>query len=237
MMDIGLWTSVVMEVHIAAGFLSLVWRAPRLMKFLKRTILFTWVIGTVMVSGEVYLTHFRLDGQRELLCFGYGAALCTTSTLYVMAWFRSWWSPLRQAQRAHRMVHLYLAAFFVTMSPILICLRFNLDTDVADAFLALNGVLNVLLYSFQSSFSSAMWLDTGEAHGTVMAQWAGRSSIPVTFSMRVPLEVKVSAVQRAALAESEREIADMERARSDPREDQKSGAADTGRELMRCGWV
>jgi len=142
-----------------------------------------------------------------------------------------------QAQRAHRMVHLYLAAFFVTMSPILICLRFNLDTDVADAFLALNGVLNVLLYSFQSSFSSAMWLDTGEAHGTVMAQWAGRSSIPVTFSMRVPLEVKVSAVQRAALAESEREIADMARARSDPREDQQSGAADTGRELTRCGWV
>eukprot|EP00450_Noctiluca_scintillans_P019181 CAMPEP_0194537040 /NCGR_PEP_ID=MMETSP0253-20130528/76175_1 /TAXON_ID=2966 /ORGANISM="Noctiluca scintillans" /LENGTH=101 /DNA_ID=CAMNT_0039383019 /DNA_START=221 /DNA_END=523 /DNA_ORIENTATION=- len=101
------------------------------------------------------------------------------------------------------------------MSPILICLKFNLDTVVADAFLALNGVLNVLLYSCQSSFSSAMWHDTGEAHGTVMAQWAGQTSIPVSFSMRAPLEVTVSAVQRAAWAESEREIADMEGARSD----------------------
>ena len=53
-----------------------------------------------------------------------------------------------------------------------------------------------------------------------MAQWGGRSSLHVGFSMNAPLEVQVPPVQRVALEESEREIADIERTRADLRGEQ-----------------
>lgn len=215
---LGMWASLILEVHIAAGFLALFWRLLRLMTFLRRTLLLSWVFAAVLVVADPSTrgggSHNRTI-HNDFLHYGYVAALIVTALLYIVAWFRSCWFPLREERRAYKMVWLYPATFSFTMAPTVVCIAFNLDQRLSDPFSALNGLLNVLLYSCHSRFSSAVWCRMGDQHRTSMALWAGVSSLPVGFSMHSPSEVAVTAVQRSALEESERETANMEKSRAD----------------------
>eukprot|EP00450_Noctiluca_scintillans_P029889 CAMPEP_0194540740 /NCGR_PEP_ID=MMETSP0253-20130528/81069_1 /TAXON_ID=2966 /ORGANISM="Noctiluca scintillans" /LENGTH=94 /DNA_ID=CAMNT_0039387145 /DNA_START=11 /DNA_END=292 /DNA_ORIENTATION=- len=93
------------------------------------------------------------------------------------------------------------------MAPTVVCARLNFDEGISAPFSALNGLLNVLVYSCHRRFSCTTLRDMDDEPRTLLAQWAGASSLPVGFSMFVHEEVKVSASQRAALQESERETA------------------------------
>ena len=42
---LGLFTSFLLEVHIAMGFVALYWRMPGPLQFLKRTTSFTWMVA------------------------------------------------------------------------------------------------------------------------------------------------------------------------------------------------
>ena len=144
---------------------------------------------------------------KEFFCFGTATALVITASIHITVWFRSFFFPFRGEQRALRMLSLYPATFL------------GARLLVRAPFLALNGVLNVLLYSCHTRFSvGSVWRDMEEEGGMFVAQWGGRSALSVGFSMRAPLEVHVPAVQRMALEESEGEIADIERTRKKERQ-------------------
>lgn len=216
-MVLGMWTSLLLEVHIATGFLALYWRVPRLMMFLQRTVSLAWVVALLIVVFLDVAATVRVDiVVDEAIII---VAFVMTAALYVMAWFRSRWFPLRGKQRASSMVWLYPATFFVTMAPALLYAKlnmnkFNTDSVISAPFIALNGLLNVLVYSCHSRFSCVMVRDMAEVQRTAMTQWAGLSSLPVGFSWSGPQQCWVPAVQSAALHRSEREIADIERARA-----------------------
>ena len=147
---LGLMTSVLLEVHIAMGFVAVYWRMPRLLQFLKRTTSFTWVVSLPMVvlyfvwlAGILSTTVMWEDLYFYVLV----AACVSTLALYVTAWIRSWFFPLREAQRAHRMVWLYPAAFIITVVPSLVHDRGIVSTPFGAPFTALNGLVNVLIYS------------------------------------------------------------------------------------------
>lgn len=208
--------SMWLDVHIAAGFLALYWRLPRLMQMLKKTLLLTWVIPIL------FFCVLKYGGARE---FRITFDVCTllpfviACVLYFMAWFRSWWFPLREQQRAHRMVWLYPAIFLFTMAPTVVAIAYQFESDFNAPFMALKGLLNVLVYRCHSRFSCAMWNETTEAPRMPVMQWGGLSSVPVGFSLRSPDVLRVAAVQGAALQESEKEIAEIERVRAAATED------------------
>merc|ERR1712135_163606 len=100
MVLLGHFTSSFLEVHIALGFVALFWRMPRLLQFLKRTTLFTWVIALLPVSYFLWVAGKR-DISPDLFVgdvyFSVTVAtFFSTSALYVTAWFKSWFSPLRE---------------------------------------------------------------------------------------------------------------------------------------------
>ena len=103
--------SLLMQVHIALGFLALFWRLPRVMRVLQRTPYLTWLVSLLVgafLSGFVY---------REIHCFASwteGVTGCVVSVIYVMVWLRSWCYPLREEVRAYRMVWLFPLTFVIT---------------------------------------------------------------------------------------------------------------------------
>lgn len=218
-MLVGQWTSLMLEVHIAAGFLALFWRMPGLMQFLKRTVLLTWVIAWLPISVSLFLWA---EGGRDtpsaayyrtVICSITVVAFGTTSALYATAWWRSLWFPLREEQRAHKMVWLYPATFFITMFPTVLVSDRGFGYRFCAPFSALNGLLNVLVYYSHSRFSCATWRDMAEEQGPPLVQWAGVAALPVGFRI-APHEVTVAVDQRAALEQSEWDIVEIERARA-----------------------
>jgi len=222
-MLLGQWTSLFLEVHIAAGFFALFWRMSNFMQCLRKTLLLTWVFALLLVSAfplvpvlfpDVTASIFVGDAFHHLAGSITEGTFVTTAALYVGAWFKSVWFPLRGGQRAHRMVVLYPATFFFTMAPTVVCARWNFYEGISAPFSALNGFLNVLVYCCHRRFSCVTLRDMDNEPRTPLAQWAGASSLPVGFSMFVHEEMRVSASQRQALQESERETAAIESARA-----------------------
>ena len=79
-----------------------------------------------------------------------GVTGCVVSVLYVLAWLRSGCSPLREEVRAHRMVWLFASSFVITFRPFMI--YGGADHEVIACGLALNDVLNVLVFRCNSRF-------------------------------------------------------------------------------------
>ena len=213
-----LWASLLLEVHISVGFLALYWRRPTLVMFLKRTVWLTWATAAFMslVSGFIFFNWRSPAVHAGIFCFATAPALAIATAMYIAAWFRSLFFPLRGEQRAVRMLSLYTATFLLTYVPMIMCAHLHIHVVFTGPFLPVNGVLNVLLYSCHTRFSGgSVWRDLEEEGGMSVAQWRGRSALSVGFSMSVPLELHVPAVQRTALEVSEREITDIERTRAD----------------------
>ena len=205
----ALLTGLCMDVHIAAGFLALYWRLPRMMHVLKRTTYFTWLSSLLWVFWLNSLKGWRSDlvWQWTLAVPG-----CIAIVFYVLAWLRSICFPSREELRACRMVWLYLLTFVLTTLPFIISPFRRRPDDIVRELIGLNGFLNVLIYHCNSRFSGTGWSDVTNGTRSPMIEWAGPSSRPVAFSVRSPEVLTVPAVQREALRESDREIAELEAA-------------------------
>ena len=46
----ALIVSLLMQVHIAVGFLALFWRLPRVMRVLQRTVYLTWLVSMLLAA-------------------------------------------------------------------------------------------------------------------------------------------------------------------------------------------
>ena len=204
-------TALCMDVHIAAGFLALYWRLPRVMHVLKRTTYFTWLVSLLWV---LVWTSFLPSRSNSVSRWTLAVQGCIAIVLYVMAWLKSSCFPSREELRARRIVWLYLLTFVFTTVPYIIFPVGARYGAIAGATLALNGVLNVLIYHCNSRFSGTVWSDVTDDTGSPMIEWARPSSRPVGFSVRSPEVVTVPAVQREALQESDREIAELEAAQT-----------------------
>ena len=112
------------------------------------------------------------------------------------------------------MVRLYLLTFVLTTQPYIFSPIGTRYGVVVRLTLALGGVLNVLIYTCNSRFSGTVWSDVTDDTGSPMIEWARPSSRPVGFSVRSNEVVTVPALQREALQESDREIAELEAAQT-----------------------
>ena len=152
---LGLWTSALMEVHIAAGFLALFWRAPcRLSR------------GPCAFPGSsrcslccpAWSQHCT-PGSRGLIFDGDvrgslpEVTFVITASLYFCAGFKALWFHSRAEQRAQRMMWLYPAT--------VVCIRWNVDLDICAPFSAMKGLLNVLVYSCEPRFAGTPLWDPG----------------------------------------------------------------------------
>ena len=203
-MNFSCIVSWLMQVHIAVGFLALFWRLPRVMRVLQRTPYLTWLVSlplAAFLSEFVYSEFPCFPGLIEVVT---GCVVCV---LYVMSWLRSWFYPLREEVRAHRMMWLFPLTFVVTYGPwIFFCYCDTSLELIGVPFAALNGFLNVLAYRCNSRFLGTTWPDMTDAP---LTQWLGPSSRPVTV-VAFPEVVTVRAEQRDALQESERQIVQLE---------------------------
>ena len=195
----ALIVSLLMQVHIAVGFLALFWRLSRVMRVLHRTVYLTWLVSMLLAAFLAELPPLAVS-------WTLGVTGCIVSVLYVMAWLRSFCYPLRQEVRAYRMVWLFSLTFVITFGPWILFAGTRLESFAVASF-ALSGLLNVLVYRCNSRFLGTEWPDMT---GATPMQWLGPSSRPVTFDWRFPEVVTVLAEQRDALQESERQIVQLE---------------------------
>ena len=189
-----------MQVHIALGFFALFWRLPRVMRVLQRTPYLTWWVSLLFTASYLEIFTYGRFSMCLEIDWTLGVMGCVVSVFYVLAWLRSFFYPLRQEVRAHRMVWLFPLTFMISYGPYI----FSCDTH-STTFVALNGFLNVLLYRCNSRFLGTAWPDMTDAP---LTQWLGPSSRPVTV-IAFPEVVTVLAEQRDALQESERQIVQL----------------------------
>merc|ERR1712136_251432 len=98
------------------------------------------------MGGFIRSIHGRAR-FREFLFFGTATALVITTAMYIAVWFRSLFFPLRGEQRALRMLNLYTATFLLTWLPAYLSVYLHIPLMFSGPSIALNVVLNVLLYS------------------------------------------------------------------------------------------
>jgi len=192
--NLGVWASILWELHIAAGFSAAFWRWRGVLSFLEHSLWLPWVLAGVFSSlMKVFLplasvddhTIAKLWGGLTLILFG------TTCVLYGIAAWRAYGYTARQQQRATKMLWMYLFCFVLTLGPLALGLlsgtNFNSHRDtVAGLFVALNGTCNLLCYACQSSQKNPQLLQGNGsiARGSMTKDfdhWAGRSSMPVGF--------------------------------------------------------
>ena len=94
---------------------------------------------------------------------------------------------------------------------------------------SLNGLANVLLYSYQPNLTATAPLQDSRALESIAStpsrsfeQWAGRPSLPVGFSVFGHEVIPVANDQRFALRESEEQTAELHAARGHQEDDEDS---------------
>uniref|UniRef100_A0A7S1ABW4 G-protein coupled receptors family 1 profile domain-containing protein n=1 Tax=Noctiluca scintillans TaxID=2966 RepID=A0A7S1ABW4_NOCSC len=210
-----LLVSMLLELHMAAGFLAVYWRVTWLMTFLHRTLCVPWMLQLPLVvllampegkpGGEVSVQHLA-----EELCLCVAAV---TYLLYVCVACRAMWYPQRACRSAQRMVWIFPLAFLITVAPIVGTKLAGINGEnalpaiLSEVVVSLNGTVNVIVYSCISRWAPRLGDETGDASS--YSEGRGSRGLPVGFSMRNE-RLCVPAVQRTAMALSETETETLE---------------------------
>ena len=224
LMDLGLFTSLTLELHVAAGVAALYWRSRRAMRLLSSSVWLCWVPG--LVGSVLDLTD--VSCEHESMCvkvegFVMLGASCMTCCLYLLSALRALWYPGQQERRAHTMVCLYVVSFVVTVLPFQLHSTIVLQktlSHISIVLLRFNGVSNVLTYALNSQMARSTVLapdvlDDRGPRDNEFVHWAGASNVRVGFDFWEHEEHLVARVQRVALRRSEHETASLEVVRDD----------------------
>lgn len=205
-----LLVSMLLELHMAAGFLAVYWRVTGLTTFLHRTLCVPWMLQLPLVVLLAMSEDTPVQHLAEELCLCVAAA---TFLLYVCAACRAMWYPQRACRRAHRMVWIFPLTFLITVAPIVGTKLAGITGDKAlpailsEVGVSMNGMANVMVYSCISRWAPRLGDETGDASS--YSQGRGSVGLPVGFSMRHE-RLCVPAVQRTAMALSEAETETLE---------------------------
>jgi hypothetical protein len=170
--SIGLCTSSILETHLAMSFTATIFRWPRVLNFLRRTLLLVWLLGCLVSLVETYSEHYSwADGAG---CRDDGSDI-TFTLLYAMCTFLSLISYVAclakvciashtvghaVAQRVWDRVSFYILASLVC--NLLWAIRISSEHNIVHTtralnFLAMvlvctNGLANTLVYALQSRY-------------------------------------------------------------------------------------
>jgi len=208
----GFWSfiaSLLFEFHVAAGFAAVFWRWKLLLTLLSGTVWLPWLLGFLGTSFEL-LCHDNGLQSSSIAVALIVSTVCATLVLYLLASFRSVWSPAQAERRADSMVWSYLLTSIFTTGPVAAQLCLNLPLEVSSLSYSLNGLCNVMCYACQPKLSPTMLLqgnaiDHRQLQNRAFAQWAGVSSLPVGFLMQHHEEITVS-IRSLELEPSETEV-------------------------------
>eukprot|EP00450_Noctiluca_scintillans_P029930 CAMPEP_0194542084 /NCGR_PEP_ID=MMETSP0253-20130528/83382_1 /TAXON_ID=2966 /ORGANISM="Noctiluca scintillans" /LENGTH=293 /DNA_ID=CAMNT_0039388659 /DNA_START=58 /DNA_END=937 /DNA_ORIENTATION=+ len=228
--SVGFWASMLIELHVAAGFGAIYWRSRRFMRFLNHSVWLPWAFAVVEITVVILVVSVAGSGHRERrkhqvdVCEAYMLCLIVVSTfvLYLSAVFRGSCYPGLASRRAHCMVTWYFIVTLTVTSPLAyqLLLKSLRDWKWNGVCTSLNGLANVLLYSYQPNLAATAPLQDSRALENIAStpsrsfeQWAGRPSLPVGFLVLGHEVIPVENVQRFALRESEEQTAEIEASR------------------------
>ena len=117
LVNVGIFASITLELHIAVGVAALYCRARGPMHLLSRSVWWCWVPGVIAGVLQVAFAECDEDGStctRFEIIYTFGAG-CLTCFFYLVSGFRALWYPKQQERRAHTMVCVYVASFLITL--------------------------------------------------------------------------------------------------------------------------
>eukprot|EP00450_Noctiluca_scintillans_P015654 CAMPEP_0194528456 /NCGR_PEP_ID=MMETSP0253-20130528/64859_1 /TAXON_ID=2966 /ORGANISM="Noctiluca scintillans" /LENGTH=257 /DNA_ID=CAMNT_0039373505 /DNA_START=1 /DNA_END=771 /DNA_ORIENTATION=- len=220
---VGGLMSMLMETHIAAGFVGIYWRWIGLIEVLRVSLRWTWLVVPV-ICVNLAVRRFRDDivdlncgltraDGKEVLLVGL-TVFTVTLCCYVCASFRATWYPGHEERRAQVRMWLYPINFFLTVGPTVFQGHYygseanssQIFTFVVSLPMSLNGFLNCLAYFW--SLRDGLDARLMSTRYRRSATWRG-IVCPTGFVIDHE-EVDVACVQRMAMTLSEEETLQVE---------------------------